>query len=190
MSRRFGFTLVEMMLATVLAALLMAGVLTVVSGLSRDQRRMRAKLADERPGLAVELIRRDLGNAMAMIRSADGNGIVLVGHCGIDRGTLSASGRLAKVTYRMRGRGAGAALVREQEYLDDEVRRERWGEVVLAGVRGFEMAAGSNDGEVVRLGEDLAGRVGDGGRAIRVPGRMLVRFDVGGRVLSEEVVVR
>ena len=47
--RGVGFTLVEMLLATVLAALLMGAVVAMAAGLSRDRKMMEGRLATERP---------------------------------------------------------------------------------------------------------------------------------------------
>ena len=190
MSGRRGFTLVEMMLATVLAAMLIGGVMTVASGLSQDRRRMQEKMTVQRPMALLELVRKDFANASAVVWSADG-AVVLVGHGGLDPKALTPTGRLAEVTYRR----SGAMLVREQRYLDDPVRPQRWSEIVSVGVREFGVTAGSNDAEPVRLGEDVAQRLagnpaGAGARVTSVPSRVRVRIDLGGRAVEEEVVVR
>jgi prepilin-type N-terminal cleavage/methylation domain-containing protein len=195
MSRRRGFTLVEMMLATVLAAMLIGGVMTVASGLSRDRRRMQERMTAQRPTVLIELLRKDLANASAVIWSSDAGTVVLVGHGGLDPKSLTPTGRLAEVTYRVRGRGAAAALVREQRYLDDAIRPQPWREVVSVGVRDFAIAASSDDAETVRLGEDVAQRLGEKGlggevRVTRVPSRVRLQLEVDGRAIHEEVNVR
>jgi hypothetical protein len=187
--------LVEMMLATVLAAMLIGGVMTVASGLSRDRRRMQEKMTAPRPTVLIELLREDFANASAVIWSVDGGTVVLVGHGGLDPKSLTPTGRLAEVTYRVSGRGTAATLVREQRYLDDAIRPWPWREVVSVGVREFGMAAGSDDAEPVRLGEDVAQRLGEnrlGGefRVTRIPSRVRVWIGLAGRAVEEEVVVR
>ena len=191
MSGRRGFTLVEMMLATVLAAMLIGGVMTVASGLSRDRRRMQEKMTAQRPTVLLELARKDFANASAVIWSADGGAVVLVGHGGLDPQALTPTGRLAEVTYRR----SGAMLVREQRFLDDPVRPRRWSEVVSVGVSEFGVSAGSNDAEPARLGEDVAQRLAGnparaGARVTSVPSRVRLRIDLGGRAVDEEVAVR
>ena len=195
MIRRAGFTLVEMMLATVLAAMLIGGVMTVASGLSRDRRRMDEKMSVQRPTVLVELLRKDFVNSSAVIWSSDGDTIVMVGHGGLDAKLLTPTGRLSLITYRMTGRGPAASLIREQRYLDDPVRPGIWREVVSVGVRDFAIGPRSNDADAVALGEDVAGRIspaalGRGVRVTRVPSRVRLRIDSDGRAVDEEVVVR
>src|SRR5437762_1519029 len=104
MTRRRGFTLIEMLLATVLAALLMGGVLAVAAGLSRDRRRMEAHTAAEHSPLAADLLRRDLANAVALLNSSVGasaGDIEMLGYSGIDPVTLRPNGRLVRVVYHI-----------------------------------------------------------------------------------------
>jgi prepilin-type N-terminal cleavage/methylation domain-containing protein len=195
MNRRPAFTLVEMMLATVLAALLMAGLLTVASGLSRDQRRMQARTAGERPTIPIELLRKDLAGATAMLASADHGTIVLIGHNGLDPKTLSPTGRLAQVTYRLTGQRGAKSLVREQRLLDDVIGPRPWSEIVVLAARGFTLTPASNDAEPVKLGEDVAQRMQHVELAAkpavsRIPSRMRLRLELVDRVIEEELTLR
>jgi prepilin-type N-terminal cleavage/methylation domain-containing protein len=179
---RRGFTLVEMMVATVVAAMLLAGAMGVVSGLARDHRRISARVAQGDSRVLLEVLRRDLLSASAVLREV-GGGVVLVGHGGVDGRTMTGTGRLARVRYRV----SKGVLVREQRYLDDAIRPEGWGEVVMIGVRRFEV---SGSGEAVRLGEEVGLRAGVSGSVSRVPARVRVRIEYEGGVIDEGLVLR
>jgi hypothetical protein len=135
-----------MLVASVLAAVLLAAVLAVTAGMGRERQRLAAAgEAAARPGRPeplLDLLRRDLANADTIAPTADGRGVHLVGHGGLDARSLAPTGRLTRVTYRVRvdlpagGGGTGRpCLVREQRTLDDRVRPDVWAEVVAVGVR-------------------------------------------------------
>ncbi len=139
MKRRHGFTLVEILLAVTIATVLMAAVLAVLSGIGRDQKRLAAEDHPNRPSAAaIELLRWDLTNAATITPTVDG--IVLQGHGGIDPSSLEPNNRLARVTYRVRRERGESNLFREQRYVDDPVRPEPWGELVLRDVRSVGVA--------------------------------------------------
>jgi prepilin-type N-terminal cleavage/methylation domain-containing protein len=195
---RSGFTLVEMLLATTLAAILMGGVLTATAALARDRRRMEARTAIDPSTGTMDLMRRDLVNGAAIVAATNPSGFELVGFSGIDAKTFTANQRLVHVRYRVvrsAGRGSGV-LVREQSYLDDAIRPDRWNEVVAAGVNKIVLTAVSDDPDPVRLGDDVAERLhganGSGATvaARRVPTRMRVRIEFADRVIDREMVLR
>ena len=146
MTRTRGFTLVEMLLAAVLTAVLLGGVMSVSAAVARDARRTAARTDSTALDAALDLIRWDLSNAPA---PADGT-LAFTGHGGLDRDSLRPDGRRARVAYRIR---PGAGLVREQRYLDDPARPEPWAELVLAGATQIECfaAAHASDGLTVRI---------------------------------------
>ncbi len=153
MSRR-GFTLIEMLLATVLAAVLMTAVLLALSGLSRDRAAMAAADPHHIRG-AADLIEWDLRYAHTATAGAEDVVVELVGNNGIVRGTLTPDGRLVRVTYRR----AGNALWRQQEYLDDPARPERWQEQAAGDFRTLSLQPPPGDFATVlpaRLSFDLA----------------------------------
>jgi prepilin-type N-terminal cleavage/methylation domain-containing protein len=194
-----GFTLVEMLLATTLAAILMGGVLSATAALARDRRRMEARTTLNASSGVMEMIRRDLTNAAALVGRVDTNRFELVGFGGIDDKTFAANQRLVQVTYRVvrsAKRDAAGVLVRRQAYLDDAIRPDRWNEVVAAGVKQVMITAVSEDGDPVRLGDEVAERLsganGRGGAvtARRVPSRVRVRIEFVDRVVDREMVLR
>ncbi len=162
-----AFTLVEMIVATVLAALLMGGVLLMTAAIARDRNRVtQAQAGPQRTHSTMEdLFQFDLTNALTMSPAADGKSLVLVGHGGMDAQTLRATGRLTRVTYEVRGRGADSALFRTQEYLDEPARPQAWTELVGDGVMAFGVTPESGDFEAVKKGsqsdedEEVPGKV-------------------------------
>lgn len=142
MTRR-GFSLIEILVATVLAAVLMTAVLLMLAGVARDRRTVTAlNAADAPPGL-VDLIAWDLGNARSIAATADGDSTTLVGVGGIDAATLQPNGRLVRVTYSLLPDGTARNLWRTQEYLDDPARPGRWRELVAADTAEFAVGTGS-----------------------------------------------
>src|SRR2546421_237164 len=121
--RRHAFSLFEMLITTILAAILMGGVLWMSAALARDQQRLAARSETSIEGI-VELFRFDLANARTMTQSLDGRVLVLIGHGGIDRRALAPTNRLTRVTYRI-DIERGGTLSRTQEYIDDRVRPQR-----------------------------------------------------------------
>ena len=99
MNRR-AFTLIEMLMATVLAAVLLGGVLMVVSAISRDAASAAAP-GPQSLQPAVCLLEWDLSNAATMQLSDDGQSFTLVGNNALDPETLSPTGRMARVVYQI-----------------------------------------------------------------------------------------
>src|SRR2546423_14975592 len=137
MARR-GFTLIEMLLATVLAALLLGGVLMVTAAMSRDSARAATPTEPARSPI-IRLLEWDLTNAATMQPADDGQSLALVGNGALDPRTMSPDGRLARVVYRIEPRTR--ALAREQRYLDDEIRPEPWVEMLGMGVKRLDLSS-------------------------------------------------
>ena len=148
MNRR-GFTLIEMLLATVLAGILMGGVLLMTTAIGRDRARVAADEAVPRGAGLVDQLRWDLTNATTMAQADHGRALMLTGHGALDGKTLASNGRLAKVTYEVRGKGRDGALFRTQSYLDDPVRPEPWTELVSMNVRTLNVLPKSPDANPV-----------------------------------------
>ena len=142
MRRRDGFTLIEILLAVTIATVLMAAVLAVLGGIGRDQKRLTAAEKSIRPSAAIELLRWDLINAETITPTADG--ILLQGHGGIDPSSLEPNNRLTRVTYRIRRERGESNLFREQHYLDDQVRSQPWGDLVMRDVRSIRITPSGN----------------------------------------------
>jgi hypothetical protein len=138
--KRPAFTLIELMLASTLSVVLMAGVLMVMAGLSRDAGRASA-LANPAVDLqgTTDLLQWDLSNAQTMYPSIDRRSLVLIGHGSIAPGTLSPNGRLVRVTYACQFRGSVWRLMRTQQYIDDPARPQTWSDLVGQGVNAIEV---------------------------------------------------
>jgi prepilin-type N-terminal cleavage/methylation domain-containing protein len=134
-----GFTLVEVVLATALAATLMVAVLGVTASLGRSQRVFAKETAREPDRSAtLDLLRRDLSQAQD---AKLGNGLLdVIAYSALDPATLEPSQRPARVVYRVETHQAGSCLVREQVPLD-QASAEPWKEVVAWGVTGLNAQA-------------------------------------------------
>ncbi len=138
--RRQGvaFTLVEMLVATVLSAVLMGAVLAALAGVARDRRTVRS-LNRPTATAALDLLEWDLANADTADTDAVAAGtadvLTLVGNDGIDRRSLAPDGRRVRVVYR----AAGPVLWRRQEYLDDPARPDPWQERVAGDFRSLTL---------------------------------------------------
>ncbi len=157
-----AFTLIEMLVATMLVAMLMGAVSLAVGGLARDERAIAKRQNVARDERVLDLLRWDLLNAKSM--SVGRDGVTLIGHGGIDRGKMTATVRPSWVVYRVARRGERAGvLLREQNYRDDTVRPERWSEIVAVGVRRLDVVAAPGAGlpEKVRVRVAFEDRVVD-----------------------------
>jgi hypothetical protein len=127
-----------MLLATLLAALLLGSVLFATAAVSRDAQRgaSHAVSSDATLGRLIEF---DLTNAAQVESSDDGQSLTISGHCGIDPRDLSSTGRLARVVYRIQP--STHALVREQRFLDDDIRPQPWEEIVLPNARRIDVVS-------------------------------------------------
>lgn len=186
-ARRHAFTLLEMLLATALATLLIAGVLAMLVGVSRDRRRLASSVAAPAGQEFIEQLRRDLINAGTIAQDRDGRTLVLIGNGGIDRRSLAGNGRFARITYRRLSDASASCLLREQEYLDDPVRPDRWAELVAVGVNGIRVIPESTDAWPVDAGAETTGVVG---ATTTIPSRVRLHLDMPGGAINEELSVR
>ena len=183
--RRRAFTLLEMALATALAALLMGGVLLAASGLMREQKAMERRLTDIGGRALFDVFRHDLSNSAAAGVSAGGDELILIGHAGLDPFDLGPTSRLSRIRYILRG----GALLREQAYLDDPLSPQPVTEAVATGVKSWRCMP-MEAPRPRRLSDDVAARAGLDARMIETPERMriLIRTDI--RDLEQEVRIR
>jgi prepilin-type N-terminal cleavage/methylation domain-containing protein len=151
MNSRRAFSLIEMLLAATLVAMLMAAVLALLGGVNRDMRTMRqASQHDSGAQAAADLLGRDLLNAQSVSAPdvQSGYGVTIVGNAGIDRDTLGPDGRLVRVIYRV---GRDGALRREQSYLDDPDRPQRWESLAASGISELSVARNGTAGSRLRV---------------------------------------
>lgn len=159
--RRSAFTLIELLAATALAALLLAAGFRVIGSLGRA-RAVLARQEQSRTYVAetLDLLRWDLANARYM-KSSPGE-LTLTGYGSLDPQTFAPRHRPVTVRYRLAapgeapgeadggvgatGGGGRAWLVREQIDLDSSTNRNRSSALVCAGVAGFEVSPAAEPG--------------------------------------------
>lgn len=136
-----GFTLIELIAAVALAAMLMM----LLAAVATNTREIHAAWThpnnhhDANTGV-LELIRHDLAHARR-IDSAR-NTLVITGFGGIDRASLSPTHLPARVTYRLIASSSHQhqlCLVREQGNLNSRSNHPPFVEVVAVGVSNFEL---------------------------------------------------
>jgi type II secretory pathway component PulJ len=139
-SRKSGaFTLIEMVLATALAASVMVALLGVLARVARRQERAPQRDGSEtveEPLLA--LIETDLLNADAI--KPDQNGFSVKGLCRLDRASKRISHLPAVVTYQVREAGGRSWLVRRQTSPDAGAEPREESDLVCLGVEKLTLA--------------------------------------------------
>ena len=150
-SRR-GFSLLELLAASALAAVLMVVLLQVVGSLARSRVVLEGGAAGEEPWRAdlVEHLRWDLLNAAEV--TAERNRVVLAGHGSLDRATLSPGHLPVTVVYALERLGGRTWLVRRQSPRGGAGREPGWSELVCPDVTAFGVE------EVEQAGPIRAGR--------------------------------
>ncbi len=120
--KHHGFTLIELVVASAIAVVLMGAVLAMLASIARD----RVRLATARPAEAadqsslVELFRRDLLSA-TKIQVNQSNHIVLETCASLDGQTWQRIDRPSIVTYRLIEDHGFHWLVRQQRFADDPI---------------------------------------------------------------------
>lgn len=133
-----GFTLLELLAASALAAVLMVVLLQVIASLTRGKVVLdRQAAADRAPWQSdlVENIRWDLTNASEGI--AETNRLRLTGHGSLDRATLAPTHRPVTVVYALEQLGGRTWLVRRQSPRRSLTNQRGWSELVCPDVTGF-----------------------------------------------------
>jgi len=149
---RPAFTLIEMLVATAIAAMLMIAVLKVTASLGQTQRTLAADVSHAQPlGEALTWIERDL--AMAESATIEQNELVIQTFNHIDAGSRSgARHRRSVVRYRlmpMHGNHEANLWVREQRDADNAGANTRL-DVLASGIASLRLttATGSNQTNV------------------------------------------
>lgn len=175
--RSRGFTLLEMLLATALTAVLVGGVMAVVTSVARPlpgNAASRAGLSQELPIESVlAMVRDDLRNARALQMSDDGV-LTMAGNMAINATAREQTHRPAVVTYKIEQIGGRHWLVRSQSRLDTLTNEPTQYDLVCAGVRGFDLlrdgeaiegmvagGSGSDTGNDTNGGEETQSGLGD-----------------------------
>lgn len=131
-----AFTILELLAATALTAVLMVAVLHLVGSLGRGRDAI-TKHADDsawRMDL-LEMLRRDLTNATQMTMAQ--NRVVLIGSGALARGSLVPQHEPVTVTYEIAGANGRGCLVRRQSPRDGASRQPGWSELVCPNLMSF-----------------------------------------------------
>ncbi len=151
MSSRRAFTLLEVLMATVLATVLMIGVLAVVTTLGAPARASKGAAAPPANGAAapslddasidalVGLLRKDIGHATRVDASRP-NELTLLGYDALDSGARERTQRPVRVLYRIEEIDGRCWLIRRQAALDVLTNRNVQRDLVCEGLVRFEMA--------------------------------------------------
>lgn len=128
---RCAFTLIEMLVATVLSAVLLGALLLIAARLSNDRAQLSRHATCDHSGISA-LLDWDLRNAEQR-ESVNANTVELRGHNGIDPQTLQPSFRAVAVTYELQE--ASHQLIRRQRSLDDPSAASSWQNTIASNVK-------------------------------------------------------
>jgi hypothetical protein len=190
--KRPAFTLIELILASTLSVLLMAGVLVILAGLSHDARGALGGAVSS-PDLqgTMDLLRWDLSNAQTMYPSSDGRTLVLIGHGSIAPGTRTPNGRLVRVTYNCQLRRDIWRLTRSQQYIDDPARPQPWTDLVAQGVIAVEVLPVGGAAGAEQFVADARGTFDEQAKpGVRVPAWVRLRVYGPSVALEKQICVK
>jgi type II secretory pathway pseudopilin PulG len=136
---RRAFTLLELLLANMLIAILLGGVLLLISSLSREQKKVSQP--QESFDSIFPLLRHDLSNSESIRLLPNQSGFILTGHASLDAKSLTPTDRRTRVIYEIRRRGSILCLIREQSYLDDPVKPQRFEELLATNITSLSLSA-------------------------------------------------
>lgn len=135
-TRQTGFTAVELVATTALAAVLMLAVLSVSASIGTTHRLMRQRQAGQFDQSRLrELIRWDLMHATTVRTDSEDQPLATQGPSGIDPATQRPTHRLVRVDYQIRQQGDHAWLIRRQRYLDSQGYQAPWQSPIAAHVQ-------------------------------------------------------
>jgi hypothetical protein len=139
-NRHRAFTLIELAVACAITALLMAGVLAVVTAMTRDRQRVAAAnlIQPQSQAAILELLRRDLSCATD-IQSRTGS-VTLRTFSSLNVADNSPLDRPSLVGYRIVQNGGVECLIRRQQFMDDPIAPPSEN-VVAFGVQGISVQA-------------------------------------------------
>ncbi|MFN3166629.1 MAG: prepilin-type N-terminal cleavage/methylation domain-containing protein [Phycisphaeraceae bacterium] len=173
MRKTHGFTLLELLLASVLLAVLMVGVLSVITNVvqpaeaAAQQGEARNKI-DSAQAFA-DLLREDIEHA-SVIDEVGARSIAFIGHCGFDPVTNERAQRPVRVRYFIEDVDGVPWVFRSEQPLDTEAKRDARRALVGAGVTRFELIAPQRDALQEGEADDDAERPSDAVWRLRVWG--------------------
>ncbi len=181
---RKAFTLLELLLANMLIAILLGALLLVISSLSREQKKNTASVDEDFTKSILTLLRRDLANSESAAPLANQRGFILTGHAGLDSKSLTPTDRRARVIYEIRRRGNALCLVREQIYLDDPTKPRRFQELIATNINSLSLSAANaipSTDEEINL---------DDTTAFTIPSSLVIHLTTPQHALTQELFLR
>ncbi len=135
---RLGFTLVELLVATIISALFLGAAFHVISALNRSQT-LLAKRKAVQPALndPLDILRWDLANARS-IKIRDSR-VALVGYGGMNFKTMAVEHHPVEIIYELRSDGLHTWLVRQQTNMEELTNRSIQTQPLLCGVSYFSL---------------------------------------------------
>ncbi len=138
MNKRRGFTLIEALAATALAAIMMTAVMTVISALAHDDSQaVNDSKRESWQQRMIELVEQDLRYSDSVLDQGDG--VLMTGHLSLDQDTLKPTHRPVEVMYHTRKYADKSWLIRSQTDLESRALDNSWSEVVCSGVRAIKV---------------------------------------------------
>lgn len=135
-----AFTMVEMLAATALAAVLMVSLVSVAATVNRTHAAMletSAQVMSPWHMQLVDLLRRDLVNAVQI--QTDANTLTISGPCSVQSISLRPDHRPVQIIYALQHDGNQNWLVRRQTYLDDPNQRATRTDIVAGRIARFQL---------------------------------------------------
>jgi type II secretory pathway pseudopilin PulG len=179
---RKAFTLLELLLANMLIAILLGALLLLVSSLSREQKGVSTDL--DPINSILTLLRRDLSNSETARLLPNDRGFILIGHAGLDSKSLQPADRRTRVIYEIRRRAKVLCLIREQTYLDDPIKPQRFEELLATNITQLSLSAPgatSTDDQELNLDESTT---------FTLPNSVTLRLGLPHRRITEQFVLR
>ncbi len=179
---RRAFTLLELLAATALSALLMVAVLHVLGTIGRDRRTMAARRGPQvwRADL-LDGFRRDLTGSTG-VRYGN-NTLVLTGQAALDRRTFAPRDEPVTVIYRLAMLHGRSWLTRRQEARNARGNESSWMELLCPDVAAFLVRP-------VDAGPGLGAPLEETADAPRsLPGSVIVHIVIAGEMPVEETLV-
>ncbi|MEX2672293.1 MAG: prepilin-type N-terminal cleavage/methylation domain-containing protein [Phycisphaeraceae bacterium] len=138
-----AFTLLELLLATAISAMLMVGVLSVITTLGADsvgpaESRNQRVSRDEILHRWTQLLRHDLGHARTIEPPVE-NTITLLGYAALTGPARDRVHRPVEVVYELASQAGRSWVVRRQRALDTLTNRVTERDLVCGGVRAFRL---------------------------------------------------
>src|SRR2546429_5013762 len=182
--KRKAFTLLELLLANMLIAILLGALLLLISSLSREQKRTTAAQDQDPTNSILTLLRHDLSNSESARPLPNQRGFILTGHAGLDSKSLTPTDRRTRVIYEIRRRANTLWLIREQTYLDDAIKPQHFEELIATNITSLSLSgagATSADDEGLNL---------DDTTAFTLPSSWIVYLALRDRAMNQELFLR